>query len=357
MRRAILFLLILAAPLRSQSLSLSAAGSGNTSTIAVTSSGQFKLVWEAGDNWGLSQWYDLVNDPGATNNLAGPIYSVAGASEPCFAEPGLANMVFYGDSDDKLDMRQVGPGCAYPTATPTMTVVQNNPARMVLQTTAHPTSATTAPDTNITGTVTYYVYPNGKIYITSTISVVNAQDLSNGGNDLFFADMGLEDPTQLGTGAPDTQGWIRADKDSNPWDNSSTDHEPYVFAYWGPSTPAPYANWTKASIMMVLSPNDTYPVIYPIRHTWAAGAGFGVVRWGYRYVPGPNLSAGQSISSDVMIQLGTQGSSVLPDLTTTATATPIANAYAASPTPPAINVSNSNGGLPGITILSGVTIR
>lgn len=351
---AILFL-ILAVPAYGQTLSLSNTGSGNTQVISVTSSGQFKLAWEAGDNWGLSQWYDLVNDPSATNNLAGPIYSVNGASAPCFAEPGLANMVFYANLDSKLDMRQVGPTCTYSSATPTMTIVQNTSSRVVLQTTANPVSANSAPDTNITGTVTYYVYPNGKIYITTSVHVTNAVNLGLNNDDLFIASMGLEDPTQMGTTAPDTQGWIRADKSSNPWDNSSTNQEAYVFAYWGPSTPPPYDGWTKASIMMVLSPNDSYPVIYPIRHTWAAGPGFGVVRWGYRLVPGPNMTMGQTLSYDFLIQLGTQGSSVLPNLTTTTVATPIADAYAASPTPP--NVGGGTVAASGMTIKTGTKLQ
>jgi len=39
------------------------AGSGINQTVTVTSANLFKLVFEAYDNWGMSQWYDLVNDP------------------------------------------------------------------------------------------------------------------------------------------------------------------------------------------------------------------------------------------------------------------------------------------------------
>jgi hypothetical protein len=159
-------------------------------------------------------------------------------------------------------------------------------------------------------------------------------DLGCGGTcDLVILDMGLEDPTQQGTVPPDSQGFIRADKDTNPWDNSTVANEPYLFAYWNQSTGAPYTHRTYANVMIVLSPNNPTK-LYQIRHSWSAGTGFGVVRWGYRYSPGPNMKAGQTISNDFLIQLGTSGSSVLPNITSAAVATPIANAYIANPNPP-----------------------
>lgn len=329
-----------------QTLSLAQSGSGNTATIAVTSSGQFKLVWEAGDNWGLSQWYDLVNDPSATTNLA-LAYSVGGPGGPCGIESGLANMTFYAADDEKLDIFEASQGCAYPMATPTMSIVQNGAGLVILKSSANPL-VNTSIGTNITGQVTYYVYPNGKIYIHNSVSVVMAEDFGNGGMaDLFIADMGLNDPIPGGGGgtAPDTAGWIRADKSSNPWDNSTTNNEPYLFTYWGSGTSAPYANFTKASIMLVLSPNNTFATQYQVRHGWSCGTGCGTLRWGYRYSPGPNMAPGQMISNDYLIQLGTQGSSSLPNMTVQSGAcaicTTIANAYAASPNPPYAFISNA----------------
>jgi hypothetical protein len=244
-------------------------------------------------------------------------------------------MVFYGEDDDKLFMRLTGPSCPFATATPSMKIIQNTPTLVELQTTSLPMSGTRI-SSDLSGSVTYYVYPNGQIYVHNSLHAISAVNLGSG-NDLFVAVMGLEDPTQMGTIPPDTQGWIRCTPTENPWmaDNTTANY-PYLYAYWAPSTPSPYANWTKASVMIAKSPNNVSSM-YPIIHSWSAGAGYGNVRWGYRMSPGPNMSAGQTISNDFLIQLGTQGSSVLPNLTMPSVATPIANAYAAAPEPNLMN--------------------
>jgi Putative Ig domain/Malectin domain len=316
-----------------QTLSLVISGTGINQTATVESPNQFRLVFEAYDNWGLSQWYDLVNDPSATTNLAGPVYAVNGPSNPCAAEPGLQNMVFYGDNDAKLDMREAG--CAYLGSARSMTVLSSSPSLVVIQTTGHPMTAIPNIDTNVTGTITYYILPNGQIYVHNTITVGTAQDLSNGGtSDLFISTMELEDPTQQGTIPPDSQGWIRATATQNPYSYVGA-QENYIFAYWGPNTPSPYTNYTKASIMLVPSPNNP-TTLYQIIHSWSSGPGYGVIRWGYRISPGPNMSAGQTIAYDFLMQLGTQGSSVLPNINSSAVGGPIANNYRANPTPPGV---------------------
>jgi hypothetical protein len=241
-------------------------------------------------------------------------------------------MVFYGDNDKKLDMRVAG--CSFPSASRSMTILSSDPSLVVIQTSGHPVDAIPNIDTNITGTVTYYILANGQIYIHSAISAVNAEDLSNGGTaDLFIATMGLPDPTQTGTIPPDSHGWIRASATQNPY-NYVGSQEDYVFAFWGPNTPNPYTNYTKASIMLVPSPNNPTS-LGQIIHSWGCGTGCGVVRWGYR-MRGPKMSAGQTIAYDFLMQLGTQGSSVLPNINSNAVAGPIANAYRANPTPPPV---------------------
>jgi hypothetical protein len=316
-----------------QALSLVISGTGINQIATVESSNQFRLVFEAADNWGLSQWYDLVNDPNATVNLAGPNYSVNGPSNPCAAEPGLQNMVFYGDNDAKLDMREAG--CAFSGSARSMNVLSSSPSLVVIQTSGHPMNGLPNIDTNITGTNTYYILPNGQIYVHNTVSVASAKDLSNGGTaDLFISTMELEDPTQQGTIPPDSQGWIRASATQNPYSYVGS-QENYVFAYWGPNTPSPYTNYTKASIMLVPSPNNP-TTLSQIVHSWSSGPGYGVVRWGYRMSPGPNMLAGQTIAYDFLLQLGTQGSSVLPNINSSAVADPIATSYRANPIPPAV---------------------
>jgi hypothetical protein len=56
-------------PAKSPSLQLIDSGSGLLRSVTIESGGQFRLVFEASDNWGLDQWYDLVNDPKAMTNL------------------------------------------------------------------------------------------------------------------------------------------------------------------------------------------------------------------------------------------------------------------------------------------------
>ena len=86
--------------------------------------------------------------------------------------------------------------------------------------------------------------------------------------------------------------------------------------------------------MLVPSPNNP-TTLSQIVHSWSSGPGYGVVRWGYRMSPGPNMSAGQTIAYDFLLQLGTQGSSVLPNINSSAVANPIATSYRANPIPPA----------------------
>jgi hypothetical protein len=52
------------------------SGSGLKRKVTVESVGLFRLVFEAADNWGISQWYDLVNDGSAKTNLTGPGFGI-----------------------------------------------------------------------------------------------------------------------------------------------------------------------------------------------------------------------------------------------------------------------------------------
>ena len=90
------------------------SGSGLKRKVTVESVGLFCLVFEAADNWGISEWYDLVNDRTAQTNLAGPGYGVN--RDISTAEPGLFQEVFYGTTPDDpsyIHGRQV---ITFPTA-------------------------------------------------------------------------------------------------------------------------------------------------------------------------------------------------------------------------------------------------
>jgi len=107
--------------------------------------------------------------------------------------------------------------------------------------------------------------------------------------------------------------------------------ESYIFAYWRASTtPAPFTNYTRASILLVPNPNNPRQGTQG-RHNWS-----GWKRWYYGNVS-LNMAAGQSITQDYLIQLGTQGSSALPNINSSAVADRIARAYFADPAPPSRN--------------------
>jgi hypothetical protein len=177
---------------------------------------------------------------------------------------------------------------------------------------------------NVTVDVTYYIYPNGKIYVHSVLRVAAAQNAS----EWRCATLGLSDPTSREPySSPDSTGWIRSSTTQNPYSSAGAP-ERYIFAYWRASTtPAPYTNFTKASVLLVPRPGNPKQGQQG-RHNWG-----GWKRWYYGNVS-LNLSAGQSLAQDYLIQLGTQGSSVLPDINSSAVASPIAQAYFADPTPP-----------------------
>jgi hypothetical protein len=303
-------------------MQLNDSGSGLKRTVTVESTGVFRLVFEAADNWGISQWYDLVNDGAAKTNLTGPGYGVN--PDISTAEPGLFQQVFYGTTPDDPKLYTRAASYYFPNSPRTFTVLENSPSRVVVQATSSPITNAAGVLSNVTCEVTYYIYPNGKIYIRSVLRVARAQTAK----EWRCAVLGLSDPTSGDSyTAPDSTGWIRASATQNPYDYVGA-KESYLFAYWRASTTrAPYANYTKASILLIPKPGNPRQGTQG-RHNWA-----GWKRWYYGGVP-LNLAAGESVAQDYLIQLGTQGSSVLPNINSSAVADPIARSYFANPTPP-----------------------
>ncbi|MDX6446840.1 MAG: hypothetical protein QOH71_3914 [Blastocatellia bacterium] len=298
------------------------AGSGLKRKVTVESTGLFRLVFEAADNWGISQWYDLVNDRSAKTNLTGPGYGVN--PDISTAEPGLFQQVFYGTTPDDPKLYTRAASYYFPNSPRTFTIVENAPSRVVVQATSSPMTNAVGVLSNVTGDVTYYIYPNGKIYVHSVLRVARAQTAK----EWRCAMLGLSDPTSGDPyTAPDSTGWIRASATQNPYDYVGA-KESYLFAYWRASTTrAPYANYTKASILLIPKPGNPRQGTQG-RHNWS-----GWKRWYYGNVP-LNLAAGKSLTQDYLIQLGTQGSSVLPNINSSTVAGPIAQSYFANPTPP-----------------------
>jgi hypothetical protein len=298
------------------------SGSGLSRTVTVESTGLFRLVFEAADNWGIAQWYDLVNDPSARTNLTGPGFGVT--KDISTAEPGLFQQVFYGTTPNDPKLYTRAAGSYFPKSPRTFNILEDSPARVVVQAISSPVTNAVGVLSNVTVDVTYYIYPNGKIYIHSILRVAKAQTAS----EWRCAALGLSDPTSADPySGPDSTGWIRSSASQNPYEYAEA-AERYIFAYWRASTtPAPYKNFTKASILLIPNPRNPNQGRQG-RHNW-----HGWKRWYYGNVS-LNMTAGQSLTQDYLIQLGTQGSGVLPDIKSSAVADPIAQAYFANPTPP-----------------------
>jgi len=312
------------------SMTLTDSGSGLSRKVTVESTGLFRLVFEAADNWGLAQWYDLVNDPSAQTNLTGPGYGVT--KDISTAEPGLFQQVFYGTKPDDPKLYTRAASYYFPNSPRTFNILENSSSRVVVQAISSPVTNAVGVLSNVTVEVTYYIYPNGKIYIHSVLQVAAAQTAS----EWRCATLGLSDPTSRDPySGPDSTGWIRSSTSQNPYSSVSAP-ESYIFAYWRASTtPAPYTNFTKASVLLVPRPGNPNQGQQG-RHNWG-----GWKRWYYGNVS-LNLSARQSLAQDYLIQLGTQGSSVLPNINSSFVASPIAQAYFADPTPPPVSRPRRN---------------
>jgi hypothetical protein len=316
-----LFLPLIPAGYANGELRLVDSGSGLSRTVTVESTGLFRLVFEAGDNWGIAQWYDLVNDPSARTNLTGPGYGVN--KDISTAEPGLFQQVFYGTTPNDPKLYTRAASYYFPKSPRTFNILENSPSRVVVQAISSPITNAVGVLSNVTADVTYYIYPNGKIYVHSILRVRNAQTAS----EWRCATLGLSDPTSADSyTSPDSTGWIRSSATQNPYDYAGA-AERYIFAYWRASTtPAPYTNFTRASVLLVPKPNNPLQGIQG-RHNWR-----GWKRWYYGV--SLNLAAGQSLTQDYLIQLGTQGSAILPDINRRAVSDSLAHAYFANPKPP-----------------------
>jgi hypothetical protein len=312
-------------------LTLVCSGTGINQAVTVESSHQFRLVFEAADNWGLSQWYDLVNNPTATTNLA-LAYGVGGPSQACARESGIPQITFYGDGDKKASMFMAG--CGYSTASRSMTILTNTTSQVVLQTVGYPMAGSI--DTNVTVTTTYDIRPDGHIYINQKVAVAAAQNLTA---DNYVLEVGLNDPSG-GSASTTTSGWIRASDTQNPVVSGGNPWFQYMFAYWDSSDPN-YPNFTKASILLV--PGNSARNLWAsiggkILHGWSCGTGCGTQRWGFTTSNADtafNLPAGGHLSWDWLIVLGTQNSTIMSNFTSSSVAGAIANAYLANPVPPA----------------------
>ncbi len=300
------------------SLTLGHAGTGLDETYTVESTGEFRLVFDAGDNWGISEWYDLVNDPDAERNLTGPGYGT-GSTDVTVSEPGLFNQVYYGTTPDDPKLFHRSAKYYWPLSARSFEIVENTSTRIRVASTCHPMLAAGVL-TDITVRVDYTIYPDGRIHITCATTAASGTTMDQ---QWVQAIMGLENPGGTGSVPPDiTGGWVRATDTQNPY-NYSADFDPYLFAYWDPTTPPPNTNFAKASALLVPrtgNPSQGNRFI----HSWD-----NFLRWGYTTGVSTTISGGQTITQRYLLHLGTEGSLFLPDIKTSTVADPLAAAYQA----------------------------
>lgn len=358
-------------------MSVTESGTGIDHTVTVESAGQFRLVFEAAMNYGLSKWYDLVNDPAASLDIAQNPTNYL----PQHEQGALFNQTM---SPGDLIGHIVAAKKCQPDLYRSLTIVENTPVRSVIEVSYHPMIGT-ANNILILFNDRYHVYPDGKIYITHKMHSDIDQSLTDWRNFVI----GLGDPSfnpvndsgtngaydsvtntitdmskswltnqlagymvnsygskwiisgnstnvlQLGTwlggaispvsgtytigSTQDKYGWVRATDFMNPY-NYSSNVAKYIFEYWDPTTPAPNTHWTKASIMLVPKANNPYQG-KQLRHEWQ-----GFKRWFYD-AGAVKLAAGQDIIQYYMLQLGADNSSILPNIICSAVADPYANDY------------------------------
>ena len=205
------------------------------------------------------------------------------------AEPGLFQQVFYGTKPDDPKLYTRAASYYFPNSPRTFNILKIPVHAVVVQAISSPVANAVGVLSNVTADVTYYIYPNGKIYVHSVLQVAAAQTAS----EWRCATLGLSDPTSGDPySGPDSTGWIRSSTTQNPYSSVSAP-ESYIFAYWRASTtPAPYTNFTKASVLLVPRPGNPNQGQQG-RHNWG-----GWKRWYYgnvslnlsaRTEPGPGL--------------------------------------------------------------------
>lgn len=333
-------------------LSLTDTGTGINRVVTIESSGQFRIAFEAVQNFGLSKWYDLVNDPGMNTDLA-QSHDLLVAQQPGMVshESGsLFTQVFSitqpatmpNDTQTAINCQQAAMN-AYPEYVASLNILENTAARVVIQTHQTPQIDNTY-YSEIKITTEYFIYPDGKIYITNSLYNTGDRVIAEWRNSVLQ----LQDPTGLAlSNRPDTTGWIRSGAkfdfgnsgsvtEQNPLANyyNSNVKFKYLFMYWGSDTPPPNTDFTKASVLIIPSPlnNSTY------QGNVGTHGNLGYKRL-YYAVYDFAITPGQNITQNYLIQLGTQGSSVLPNLksptgTVNIVIDQIADAYINSPNPP-----------------------
>ena len=362
--------------------------------VVVESPCRFRLAVVRGMNYGLSEWYDLVNDPKAVVNLTRhptPWNTVNRARNDAEDTRFIITQKRPAAEDDHYDQGSLfnqlfnpGDGTAHINYIPpsgretprSCRVVEQNPVRAIVETKYYCGV--------IAITTTYAIYSSGRIGVVNAISTDTDYTVEAWRN----AIIALGDPTYHFSGVaqgegkvrdgilidetkswkPDSliglqvnfpdwiiyevagntatqirlgkqlhgqkpasdghycvnsqdgqHGWLRCSDLQSPygWQGSTS---AYLREYWDPATPDPFKNRTKASILLVPQPGNPMQGGQG-KHGWDFFKRF------YYECGKFELKAGQPLTQHYMIQLGTKGDTVLPDLSSNNIARACAEAY------------------------------
>ena len=364
----------LAAPL---SLKTSEQGEGLSHKVIVESPGNFRIAFENGLNYGLSQWFDLYHDPQALIDLTDNATNYI----PYHEQGALFNQCL---NPDDLIAHVAGAKNQFKDVARSLTILESGPDKVVLENAHHPMLG--KKNESLLFKTRYTIYPDGKIYIKNTMHAIEPQEITMWRNSI----VGLSDPTykvnteagefivkgektildaskkwkidqwkgyqfnlpdwrsfdivsnthdtlvlgQQIAGAskalsggtykidsnPIKYGWLRGDSVAFPkqWHEKMSK---FIYAHWDPATPEPYKNWTSASIMLVPSPKNEKQGFGAGIHGWK-----GFKRVYYEY-GGFSMKKDESISQDYLMVLGSNNNENLADLRSTEVANQVADQY------------------------------
>jgi len=349
-------------------LTLTEEGEGLQHTVWVESTGLFRLGFENKLNYGLSVWYDLVNDPEAKLDLA---HAPVGGDSPCVGPDGwrqteqgaLCNHVLY---PVDYHANHYSATWAHPDLPRQLTIHESSPVRCIIDTVCHPVVNNTA-TRDFEFVTRYVIYASGRLFVQTgmrankptefkewRVAVIGLGDptfhllITEGDGALVagessirvpgatwqpnrFAGCQLNQPKwktwpivsnttdtitvsannrELSAGewaiqsSPKRFGWLRATDTQDPYEWSK-DEALCLFMHWDPETPEPFTDWTKASILVAPSPDRTRR--YGNQpHEWD------LFKRHHLRCDGITLAPGQAEMQSFMYQLGTRGSDILP---------------------------------------------
>lgn len=348
---------------------------GVNNTVVISSTGLFRLEMEAKYNYGISKWFDTVNDASNKTDLAENTTSYL----PTHEQGSLFNQVV---NPGDLIGHIISSSRMFAASSRGYEVIESNNVRCVLSTTYHPMIGAKF-DNSIRFMTRYVIYPTGRVLIRNGITCENGCSLSEWRNSVI----GLGDPSYMtlneaGSGIADHNavldekkhwvenkwfgfqiqqapynaweiignssnkiftgkrvsgnaslrdgsytigsrsdkfGWIRATDRQDPY-SWHRERAKYLYMFWDSSTPQPFKDWAKASIMLVPRADNPYQGIQST-HGWKGFKRF------YYQVSNLPLKKGETITQHYYLQLGTKGSNLLPDLSTTSTTERYASDY------------------------------